>query len=333
MNILVVSTFPPMVCGIGRYAEQQVRALIEEGHRVDVLSPPEGGGDLQATLFGGWRPLRLLKYLWAYDQAFIHYTPDFFYNKDRAADRIQTSLAFILVMLVLGRRVNFLIHETSYKIDEAPARGKLRHRLDRISFRLARSVIFHSARERDAFARFYRLPVERPQFEIWPHDKYFKKSCEIDRDAARRRFGIEPGVTLLLCIGFIQPHKGFERALNALAAAQAPNLRLKIVGSVRIDWDKARDYAGMLHTLAKQDSRAEVIEGYLSDEMFDAWIQAADYVVIPYHEIWTSGVAARAKLFGKPIIASATGGLAEQLDSRSFLFKDEMELRAIFEKL
>ena len=73
MNILIVSTYPPMVCGIGKYAEQQAAALRREGHRVDVLSPAEGGGDFQADLFGGWKSLRLLKYVWAYEDVVIHF--------------------------------------------------------------------------------------------------------------------------------------------------------------------------------------------------------------------------------------------------------------------
>ena len=47
--------------------------------------------------------------------------------------------------------------------------------------------------------------------------------------------------------------------------------------------------------------------------MFDRWIVAADTVVLPYRHIWSSSVAERAALFGRPVIATRVGGLADQV--------------------
>lgn len=328
MNILIVSSYPPMNCGIGKYAEQQVDALRREGHRVDVLSPAEGGGDFQADLFGHLHPLQLLKYVWAYDEVIIHFTPQFFYDSVNLVSRLQTSLAFLILTLLAGRRISFLIHETGFKIGQQD-RGRFRHRFDRWFWRLARRVIFHSTVERDLFAWFYRLRPDRRQFEVWPHERFMVRRCSLDRTQARQSLGLDQDQILLLCIGFIQPHKGFERPIEALRRVPDPRLALRIVGSVRIAWDVAHAYAQHLHDLADQDSRCEVLEGYLSDELFDMWITAADYVVIPYHEIWTSGVAARAKLNQRPVLAARAGGLAEQITEGSHLFSTDEELAAI----
>ena len=321
-----------MVCGIANYAEQQAAALRREGHRVDILSPREGEGDFREDLLGGLRPLRLLKYLWAYDELVIHFTPYFFYKTDSAFNRLLTSVAFVLVMILAGQRVTFLIHETSFKIDQ-PTRGRFRHRVDRWYWRLARRVVFHSRRERDLFARFYRLDPDRPQFEVWAHEKFMVRRCALDREGARDALGLRHDKLLLLCIGFIQPHKGFERAIEALRQVPDPRLVLRIVGSVRLAWDLAHAYAQRLHDLADRDPRCQVIEGYLSDELFDTWIAAADYLIIPYHEIWTSGVAARAKLYGRPLLAANTGGLAEQLTEGSHLFSSDAELSSLIQQI
>lgn len=321
-----------MACGIAKYAEQQVSFLRREGHRVDVLSPPEGEGDFQVELLGGLRLLRLLKYLWAYDDCFIHFTPQFFYQPESAVSRILSSLALLLVMLFAGRRVSFLIHETNYRIGELN-RGLLRHRIDRWYWRLARRVIFHSQRERDLFAEFYRLPAARPQFEVWPHEKFMVRRCPYDRTQAREVLGLRQDRVLLLCIGFIQMHKGYERPIEALQQVPGEHLALRIVGSVRLAWAVAHNYAQKLCDLADRDPRCQVIEGYLSDELFDTWIAAADYVIIPYHEIWTSGVAARCKLYGRPILAANTGGLAEQLTEGSALFSSDEELVGLIRQI
>lgn len=325
MNILIVSSYPPMSCGIGKYAEQQADRLREQGECVEVFSPPEGGGDRRGRFDDGWLPLRLLRAGRRHDRIYIHFTPDFFYRRDSAARRWLTSFAFLAFMALVGRRVTFMIHETEYKVGRAPRRG-LRSRLDRWWWRRAGQVVFHSEKERDAFASYYRLDPQRGQFCVWPHEKFMVARCKLDREGARRKLGLDPEEPLLVSVGFIQPHKGFDRVFRALQRVPDGRLQYKLVGSVRIEWDVAHQYAERLHELADADPRCEVIETYLSDELFDMWILAADYVVIPYREIWSSGVAARTRLLRRPAIAANTGGLGEQLLAGSLLFDNDLQL-------
>jgi glycosyltransferase involved in cell wall biosynthesis len=333
MKILVISSWPPQACGIAKYAEQQVDVLRDEGHLVDVLSPPDGDGDFQDNLKGGLRPLRLLRYLWAYDEAWLQYTPYFFYDSQSRFGRMLTSLAFLAVMLAYGRRVTIVVHETAAAPGQEKGRG-IRHRLDRWWWRMAGRVAFHSEREREAFCAAFRLSPSRRAFEIWPHHRYFKPRCALSQAEARRRLGVEPGVTLVACLGFIQPHKGFDRVIIALGRLpEAKDLRLKIVGSVRLAWDEAHAYARRLHEMAAQDPRVEVIESFVDDELFDAWLVACDYLAAPYRMIWSSGVAARARLYGKPLLAAAAGALPEQLTEGSLMFHDDEELLECLRKI
>ena len=66
--------------------------------------------------------------------------------------------------------------------------------------------------------------------------------------------------------------------------------------------------------------RATLTEGYVSDELFDRWTLAADAVVLPYREIWSSGVLERARLHGTPVIAADLPQLADQVPPGSSLF-------------
>lgn len=325
MNALIVSTYPPMACGIGKYAEQQAAALRGEGHRVDVLCPPEGDGDYCVNVHGGVRPLRLLRFLWAYDEAFIHFAPPFFYDHRSGLNRILTSLALLAVIVLMGARVTFVVHETSFRLGQ-PQRGLVRHRIDRGYWRRARRVVFHSAAERAAFAEFYRLPADSPRFEIWPQERFVAPRCQLSQAEARAALGFHPDHCLLLCIGFIQPNKGYERAIEAMGRVEGEDVQLRIVGSVRAEGEEAAAYAAQLHEMCTADARCRVIEGFLSDELFDLWLTAADYVVVPYVQIWTSAVAARAKRLGKPLLAAQTGALAEQLTPGSRLFTSDEEL-------
>lgn len=319
-----------MACGIGKYAEQQAAWLRRQGKRVEIFSPPAGGGDWRGRFDDGKLPLRVLRAGWAYDEIIIHFTPHFFYRGDNFGMRWRTSVGFLILMILLGRRVTFLIHETEYRVD-APARPGRRARIDRWWWRLAGRILFHSEAERDAFAKYYRLNPNRKQFTITPHEKFMVPRCELDRAAARKRLGLDPDALLMVSLGFIQPHKGFDRVISAMRHVDNTRLQYKVVGSVRIAWDVAHAYAQLLHEMADADPRCEIIETYLTDELFDMWMIASDYVVIPYREIWSSSVAARARLLGRPAIAANTGGLAEQLTEGSMLFDDDAQLIEILE--
>lgn len=333
-HILIVSSYPPMRCGIGAYAAQQAEALRREVAVVDIFSPLEGEGDFQGDLAGGGKALRLAGILWAYDEVYVHFAPSFFYSPEEVRSRgVKTSLTLLMLVVMYGRRLRWVIHETAYNLDEAGAGRSLRSWIDRWVWRFSGRVIFHSTRERDTFARYYGLAKSRPRFVVVEHGRHFVSRCSLDRDAARRSVGLEPNQMVFLCIGFVQPHKGFDRAIRALQAVDAPHALLRIVGSVRIAWPPALEYARLLHEEVAKDPRCAFIEAFVDDESFDRWIVASDFVIVPYHEIWSSSVAARAQLHGRPIIVADTGALGEQITNGSRKFRTDGELEAILREI
>jgi hypothetical protein len=77
-----------------------------------------------------------------------------------------------------------------------------------------------------------------------------------------------------------------------------------------------------------------LVEGFMSDEMFDRWIVAADVVVLPYRNIWSSGVLERAQLYNVPAIVTDVGGLRHQVADRSgvAVVSTDAELRTALER-
>ena len=121
---------------------------------------------------------------------------------------------------------------------------------------------------------------------------------------------------MFLSIGFIQPHKGFDRAIRAFRGLGERGARLYVVGSLRLDEGEYATHLDELRELAAQTPGVDLVVGYVSDELFDRWIVAADYVVLPYRHIWSSGVAERAAIYHRPVIVTRVGGLAEQVADR-----------------
>jgi glycosyltransferase involved in cell wall biosynthesis len=324
MRILVVSTYPPRPCGIGAYARGQVERLRREGHEVRVLSPPDGDGDVTVP-FGTGRQFRAAERLGAAaDRIVVHFQPTIHYRGGAAGlpSRVRTSLA--LLRLVRRRpQTEILVHEATPR----PARWRPNQAILRRVFGRAR-LVFHTDAERAALERDYGVRANATTVD---HRVGIRRNVALSRAEARRRLGVDPSVRLFVCMGFLNPWKGFDRAVRAFAAAGAPG-RLVIVGSVRDPVPENVAFARALRDLVDATDGVTFEEGHVDDEAFDVWILAADRVVLPYRRAWSSGVLARARVLGTTAFVSGVGGLPEQVGPGDELFSSDDELRALFER-
>lgn len=111
-----------------------------------------------------------------------------------------------------------------------------------------------------------------------------------------------PAQPSLLLFGRMSYYKGLGTLLDALPAVweRVPQLRLTVAGNGEIE-DHPR--------LA--DSRVELLNRFIPDGEVAGIFEAATCVVLPYREASMSGVAVLAKRHGRPVIASAVGGLRD----------------------
>jgi glycosyltransferase involved in cell wall biosynthesis len=330
-RIAVISTFPPAHCGIGSYAAQLVQYLRDQGNQVTTICVNhEGKADRVLDLKSGLRPLRLLPLLLQYDRVLLNYHRSFFFG--RKWDTLWTNLAFILLEILGGRRFTILSHE----VERLPRSGSRLIRwgfgLERWRWRMAQHLEFHTQHELDIFLEYYRLPA-KAGYSLIPHGSHFTKYTALDTIAARRILGLyqlPKQAMVFVCIGFIQPSKGFDRMVDAFLAVNPPeSVFLYVVGSVRVENPIDRQHIEEMKQKAQMSRTINVIEKFVSDEEFDQWISAADYVVLPYRIIWSSSVLERAKLYQKPCLVAAVGGLPEQIGADDFVFDSDEALQRL----
>jgi glycosyltransferase involved in cell wall biosynthesis len=215
------------------------------------------------------------------------------------------------------------LHETDFTWGEE---RNLVGRAFRTFWNLPTNVSVHSQREKELLAASTGRAPDR--IEVMHHGRNFVRRTSVDRAEARRQLGIDTEQFMFLAIGFVQPHKGFDRAVRAFdGLGDDGKRRLDVVGSVRVDEPEYLAYAESLERLADATPGAHVHLGYLSDEQFDVWLVAADMLLLPYHFIWSSGVLERAALYGRPVIAMRVGGLEGQAAGADVrLVEDDREL-------
>ncbi len=331
MTTLMVTPFAPYRDGIATYATQELRFRRRNGEFVQVVSPERSAAEhyLKLGSASGWACL--VRDYAHFDRIIIQVSPDLLYGRVRhPAER----LAIWASLTALGRRteVEFRIHEIEV---DALSASAIERRAFNMVLRSANRITVHTAAERnDLLAAF---PKAADRVEIIDHGLYFEPRVADDVMAARKLLPISQDQFAFVAIGFLQRHKGFDRAIEAFTRAQTnaclAGAHLHIVGSSRIDHPDIANYVADLRLLCRNHPSVTLHEGFVSDDDFDLWLAASDTVVLPYRQIWSSGVLERARLYGRPVIASDLPQLRDQAPVGTMLCADTAEMATAMEKL
>ena len=169
-------------------------------------------------------------------------------------------------------------------------------------FSAADAFVVHSGEDREELGRrFPRRPVAAiPLPALDPGQ---------DRDAARRRLGVDGPLALFL--GLVRRYKGVETLLEAAPRiVRQSGARIAVVGEVfpdASDLARLREASPVAGSILWKDQ-------YVSEEEMGMWLAACDVVVLPYREISGSAIAARAIGARRPVAASAVGGLKDVVE-------------------
>jgi glycosyltransferase involved in cell wall biosynthesis len=297
------------------YARTQAERLRAEGHQVTVISPPDGDGVIQVPFYGGRPFLAAARAGRRFDRIVVHFQPALYYRPRAPLSKIATSKA-LLWLCLRRRQTEILVHEA-----DRPRWWRPDELLLAAAFRAAPVLLFHTEAEREALERQYRVRVRA---RLVRHVDGVAVWGRFRREEARRRLGIPHDEAVFVSPGFLQAHKGHERAVDAFRALGTG--RLYVVGSVRDATPENVAYATSLRRLAEATPGYELVDRFVDDEEFDAWIAAADAVVLPYRRSWSSGALARAQAIGTPAVVSAVGGLPEQASGSDVVVHDDAEL-------
>lgn len=320
MKILLITPYPPLRDGVANYSAQLAAALRRGGDEVEVLSPAPSAAlsyEQLRTLRGLLRATRRARKA---EKVIVQFQPEIFFSGMRL-DLFILSWIGLAALFRLSGRVEVVVHELP-----VPGGGRaerLRREMLRWLWHQPSRLLVHTETERLQMASA-GVPPER--IGVVRHGERFERRSTATRLEARRRLEIDQDAYVFLSIGFLQPHKGFDRAARALQRLSAPNVRLDIVGDVRVYAPEHDLYVQLLRGLADDDPRVHLHEGYVSDLEFDEWIVASDAVVLPYRAIWSSGVAERAALYDRPVVVTSVGGLPEQARADGFVVRDAGQL-------
>jgi D-inositol-3-phosphate glycosyltransferase len=172
------------------------------------------------------------------------------------------------------------------------------------------AILASSVDERAQLERLYGADPAR--IEVVPPGVDHEVFRPGDRAAARARLGLDPG-PLLLFVGRIQPLKGADVAVQAVAALGAP-AALVVVGGPsgpegHAEFRRVRALAGGLGL----DGRVRFVPPQPHEQLAD-WYRAADLCLVPSRSESFGLVALEAAACGTPVVAANVGGLGTLVD-------------------
>jgi len=137
----------------------------------------------------------------------------------------------------------------------------------------------------------------------------------IPKDEAKEYIGLSTQQPILLYVGRIEPLKGIDTLIQALAIMRrsGSEVCLTIIGGDPEDSTYDRDSeVSRLKTISEQAGVADVITflGKRSQDSLPYYYSAAEAVVVPSHYESFGMVALEAMACGVPVVASQVGGLA-----------------------
>jgi glycosyltransferase involved in cell wall biosynthesis len=132
---------------------------------------------------------------------------------------------------------------------------------------------------------------------------------------AKRRLNINAGEKAILYFGRIRPYKGIEHLLAAYQQLedQRSDVRLIIAGEPK---KGSEEYLASIREMIRRiDSRSQIISRieFIPDEEVELYFKAADVLILPYKEIFQSGVLFLSFSFGLPVIAADVGSFQEEI--------------------
>lgn len=223
---------------------------------------------------------------------------------------------------LLGKRVVLTAHNVNARrrdgCDSALNRLTLR-----IQYRFAERIFVHTERMKAELNEQFGVHASKCTVIPFGLNSTVPDSAMTSPEA-RSKMGISGKNQVLLFFGNIAPYKGLEFLVEALAQVvpEIPDCRLIVAGRPK---GNALYWAAIKQIIKERRLEPYIHERieFVPDEDTEIYFKAADVLVLPYTEIFQSGVLSLGYNFGLPVIAADVGSLRDDIvaGETGFVFK------------
>ncbi|WP_151087619.1 glycosyltransferase [Hymenobacter baengnokdamensis] len=142
-----------------------------------------------------------------------------------------------------------------------------------------------------------------------PHPLYDNFGPPRPKAEAVKALGLATEFAYILFFGFIRAYKGLDILLEALADARVAALPVKLIIAGEF-YEEAAPYEQLIQQYGLENRLVRATD-FIPNERVADYFCAADMVMQPYKNATQSGVSQVAYHFGRPMLVTDVGGLAE----------------------
>ena len=296
MRIALISTYPPIECGIGTYAQFLTDALKNTNNRIMIISQNGAQGEGVFPAYNADDPNPAKKIF----DITMKLTPDIIHIQHEYGLYGELDGIAVLELIHRFKASNLPVVATFHTVFKSPE-FRRKYILE-IMCRNLDGIIVHEPCHIDYLIDIYGC--DKGKIFLIPHGVRLEKPIK----DAKAKLKLS-GKKVILLFGYFRDTKRFEKILDVLPKVleKVPDAYLVIAGKARKN--EFNEYKNSLYERAaklpeKIKKNVEIFRGQFPQHTFDTILNSADIAAFPYSLGAQSGAMAHAFAFGIPVITS-----------------------------
>jgi glycosyltransferase involved in cell wall biosynthesis len=229
-------------------------------------------------------------------------------NKFQLFDRT----LLMLYYKALGKKTVFTVHNVN--AGQRDANDSWLNRLSlKMQYRVCDHLFVHTEKMKRDLASVFAIAPDKVTVIPFGINNTVPNT-NLSRSEARKKIGLNESDRTMLFFGNIAPYKGLDYLVSAFTPLAKEDDRYYLVIVGRPKQEKA--YWGQIKESIRQgEVRHRIKERieFVPDEETEIYFKAADVLILPYTQVFQSGVLFLGYSFGLPAIVTDVGSLREEI--------------------
>jgi glycosyltransferase involved in cell wall biosynthesis len=225
-------------------------------------------------------------------------------------------IPFIIIMGKMGLKLSQICHEFEKRETTKSLVKTINNKISLYIYRTFSAIFVHGGENRRLFLSLFNVPENHVHSIHHGNEQIFSTppNTKQIQEQLRQQYGIINNEQVVVFFGNLTPSKGIPDLIRSFEYVKAKlgTAKLVIAGmpSKLVNMNEFKD-------LVKELQLEDVIffdSRYIPMDEIEPLMQIANVVVFPYRNISQSGALQVAYAFGKPVIATNTGGFPDSVD-------------------
>lgn len=219
----------------------------------------------------------------------------------------------MLYYKVMGKRIVL----TAHNVNAAARDGNesIANRLSlKVQYRLSDHIFVHTDKMKAELLIDFEVP-EKAVTVIPFGVNNSVPDTDLTPNEAKRRLGIDGQEKTILFFGRMRPYKGLDFLVEAFQQIVHRDRCYRLIIAGEPKKDSERHWREIQESIKRKEIGDKVIQEarFIRDEETEIYFKAADVLVLPYSQVFQSGVLFLAYSFGLPVIATDVGSLRDDI--------------------